>query len=390
MNILFYNINFVDPTAGGTERVTYSVACALKKLYGHRIFSLYTTGSPCNELFDAYLYCSTCNSTKILSFITRYHIDVIIVQGVYTAVKKIRLLMPNNPCRIIYVHHFEPGWEVEFCTIQDYLSEFKMAGLGNKLKAGVRLAFYPYFRLRYMSELHIGYKSAYEYSDATVLLCKKFIEAYQRFANISDSSRFHIIPNMLSFDDFYPIADLKNKQKKVLIVSRMDENPKRISLALELWKTIKKSKISDGWILQIVGDGKDLGRYKRLVEAEDIPQVEFYGKQHPKTFYENASIFFMTSLSEAWGLTLTEAQQFGVVPVAFDTYASLRDIITDGVNGYVVKEGDHALYVQRVLDMMQQETLRMQLAANAIRDSHRYDSETVGYMWDALLKNLKR
>ena len=30
----------------------------------------------------------------------------------------------------------------------------------------------------------------------------------------------------------------------------------------------------------------------------------------------------------------------GVVPIAFDTYASLREIITDGENGVIINESD--------------------------------------------------
>ena len=66
----------------------------------------------------------------------------------------------------------------------------------------------------------------------------------------------------------------------------------------------------------------------------------------------------MTSRSEAWGLTLTEAQQMGVVPIAFDTYASLRDIITDGVDGEIIAEGDVDGYVRCVLNLMQDDVTR--------------------------------
>lgn len=35
----------------------------------------------------------------------------------------------------------------------------------------------------------------------------------------------------------------------------------------------------------------------------------------------------MTSQIESWGLVITEAQQFGVVPIAYDSYPTIHEII---------------------------------------------------------------
>ena len=78
---------------------------------------------------------------------------------------------------------------------------------------------------------------------------------------------------------------------------------------------------------------------KRLImirAQHGLKRVRFEGRQNPKRYYEEASIFMLTSSFEGWGLTLTEAQQFGCVPLAFYSYASLPDIITDGKNGFMI------------------------------------------------------
>ena len=48
------------------------------------------------------------------------------------------------------------------------------------------------------------------------------------------------------------------------------------------------------------------------------------GQKNPEPYYNEASIFMMTSSFEGWGLTLTEAQQYGCVPLAFHSFASLN------------------------------------------------------------------
>ena len=93
----------------------------------------------------------------------------------------------------------------------------------------------------------------------------------------------------------------------------------------------------------------------------------------------------MTSRSESWGLTLTEAQQMGVVPVTFDTYASLNEIIKNGVDGVVVNEGDVEGYVNRLKELMSNTNLRNMMARKAISTSQRFSSKSIAKKWWDLL-----
>ena len=96
----------------------------------------------------------------------------------------------------------------------------------------------------------------------------------------------------------------------------------------------------------------------------------------------------MTSQSEGWGLTLTEAQQNGCVPLAFDTYASLHEIITDGYNGYIIPKDDLKGYVEQLKEIMRDDSLRKQLALTAINSSHRFEQNRIIEQWYNLLQNV--
>ena len=185
-----------------------------------------------------------------------------------------------------------------------------------------------------------------------------------------------------------PVDEIKEKLPVVLIVSRIEEVHKRLSLALKIWAKVKSHPESKGWKLRIVGTGKDMPMYQRMIAHDGIPDISFEGHQAPLPYYKEASIFMMTSRSESWGLTLTEAQQMGVVPVAFDTYASLREIITDGEDGAVIEEGDVDGYVSRMLDLMQDEAKRQRMAKLAIVSSQRFSQERIAGMWWKLLSEM--
>ena len=217
-----------------------------------------------------------------------------------------------------------------------------------------------------------------------MLLCHNFIKSYGEFAGVHDHSKYTVIPNALSFD-VTPSFDELSKQKEVLIVARFDEPSKRLSLALRIWARVKQDSVAKDWALQIVGDGNDRKLYERIIHNEHIPDVFLEGRQDPIPYYKKASIFMMTSRSESWGLTLTEAQQMGVVPIAFDTYASLRDIITDNENGVVIEEGDIDSYVNRMKTLMSDKKLLERMAKQAITSSERFSQERIAEMWWKLL-----
>ena len=176
-------------------------------------------------------------------------------------------------------------------------------------------------------------------------------------------------------------AKYNEKKKEVLIVSRLEEEPKRISLALKIWKEIETDHTLSEWKLKIVGHGKMESWYKSLVIHYGLQRVFFEGTKNPETYYNEASIFMMTSSFEGWGLTLTEAQQYGCVPLAFHSFASLTDIITDKVNGFAIPNDDISLYIKQMKLLMTDEKLRKSMSANAIESSKQFSIEIIIKKW---------
>jgi glycosyltransferase involved in cell wall biosynthesis len=223
-----------------------------------------------------------------------------------------------------------------------------------------------------------------------VLLSEAFINEYFNYAELNDKSKFVVIPNALSYDDFLLLNKLYEKKKQVLVVSRLEEAQKRISLVIKAWDTIMRNeeneRMRNEWSLKIVGTGDSEKDYKRLAQELNIHNIEFCGRQQPKTYYEDSSIFLMTSSYEGWGLTLTEAQQFGCVPIAFDSYSSIHDIITDGKNGLLIKDNDLNLFVRKMKKLMTSESLRIKMAQNAIRSSEQFALHKIINLWENLLK----
>lgn len=386
MNILYHTYGKVHSTKGGTERATITVAMALTRLYGIRCFSIYEApaDTPKEECFVKEFHWTPQkelekNAQVLRSIIVENRIDCVIIQGAFIHVPRFRAAVENITCKIIFAHHFEPRWELVFGRF-DKIIKHQPKSMADFCRWVKSIVMYPLMALQKERRLSAAYREAYECADRVVLLCRSFIKPYGEFARIHDTSKYVIIPNGLSFD-FTPCSDKLTKRKVALIVSRLDEPPKRLSLALRIWARVKQDTVAEGWTLRIVGHGNDLKLYEHIIRNEHIPDVSLEGRQDPVPYYKEASIFLMTSRSESWGLTLTEAQQMGVVPIAFDTYASLREIITDGENGVVIMEGDVDGFVHHMLELMQNEELRQRIAWQAIISSQRFSQERIAKMW---------
>lgn len=144
----------------------------------------------------------------------------------------------------------------------------------------------------------------------------------------------------------------------------------------------------DGWNLKILGKGEDLDYYKWLMKKWRVSDVSFEGQQDPISYYKEASIFMMTSSCEGLPMTILEARQCGCVPIVFDTFSSLPDIVTDEEDGFVVEEGNEQQYVTRLTELMNNESLRRRMLENAQHSCQPFSPQTVTAQWDTLFKEL--
>ena len=137
-----------------------------------------------------------------------------------------------------------------------------------------------------------------------------------------------------------------------------------------------------------------LARIRVVLERRGVSVVQLDGSTRNREevverFRSGEAQVFLISLKAGGsGLTLTEAQQFGAVPVAFDSYASLREIITDGENGRYVPFADVSAYAKAVLELMEDAGMRQEMALYAIESSKRFSWGAIAEKWQALLEEL--
>jgi glycosyltransferase involved in cell wall biosynthesis len=245
-----------------------------------------------------------------------------------------------------------------------------------------RTKFFPRFFVKFIKKCKDlrAVNFAYDNSDFLVLLSEKFLEHYKKLQLKKDLSKLRVIANPLSMD--IEKIDFGKKRKTILFVGRISEFQKRLSLIIEVWKIILNTNKYNDWNLKIVGDGEDLDTIKEM--AKKLDRIYFEGRQESESYFEEASIFIMTSAFEGFPMTLVESLERGCVPIAMDSFLSLSDVIENGKNGFIIPNGDINAMAEKIQILMTDESLRKEMALNGLQSVKKFDVKIIAKEWEKL------
>lgn len=191
------------------------------------------------------------------------------------------------------------------------------------------------------------------------------------------------IPNSLPF---LSVEKSSCQGHCVMAVGRLAP-PKGFDILLRVWRNIERQKPE--WHLHIYGDGEERLSLERYIVENKLRNVHLEGSvSNLKSIYKDASFLVVSSRSEGFSMVVLEAIECGLPVVTFDCPYGPGDILTDGVDGFVVELGDLDAYEKRILQMMEQDELRKQMGVAAAIKAKKYTKEKVMQMWQDLYANL--
>ena len=313
-------------------------------------------------------------------------IDIIIVPEAIKLANILYEAKKGSKAKIISALHTKPGYE----RLRLYVNVFEDLVYGKgwmrRIKAIVKLILYPVFYYRTRNSVVQKMRIAYDISDKLVLLSECYIPSFIKYYKLKDGGKkLTAIPNGLSFGNvFIKNEDLIKKQNVCLVVGRLDERSKRLSLLLKIWKSIEHVK--NDWTLVIVGSGPSEAYYKDLVKYYNLKRVKFEGHQEPLNYYRNSKVFFMTSAFEGQPMTLLEAMPMGCVPVVVSSFEALNEIVEDFHNGLTAN--NEREFIEKALLLMTDNVLWNKMAINGIQSSKRFERTKTYEMYYSLMKEM--
>lgn len=222
---------------------------------------------------------------------------------------------------------------------------------------------------------------------------EKLVRQFDRFVVLTEEDRgywgdlcnMQVIPNARTYT-FEKPATLTNKV--VMAVGRYDYQ-KGFDRLIDAW-AIVCSKFVD-WKLEIIGDGNLRSDMLKQIASKGLNE-QIILKRIPanemKEAYMNASIFVLSSRYEGLPMVLLEAQAAGLPIVSFACKCGPKDVVKDGIDGYLVEEGDVNALASRLISLMDDEITRKKMGSVAFSSSDKYAEERIMTQWTDLFDNL--
>lgn len=203
------------------------------------------------------------------------------------------------------------------------------------------------------------------------------LDRYDRVITLTRGQQQDMLEQHLSTENLTVISNLvrdlsgsawRNRDKtQGLMLARLVDD-KRIDHVIRAVSAACESE--PGLRVDIYGDGGMQSELAELIgtnNAEDHVALRGFDS-NAKNRFRNASFSLLTSKQEGQGLVLLESMSAGCIPIAYDIKYGPADIITDGVDGFLVPDGDIDALANAIVKVatMDKTTLRT-MRRNAIK-----------------------
>lgn len=253
--------------------------------------------------------------------------------------------------------------------------------LKDKSRKIVEIHFSKYYRL------HRNRKGIYRLIDKYLTReDQKQAKKFDSFVCLTEEDKSHwkglqnieVINNFIEARTVEP-AHLENKS--AIAVGRLTFQ-KGFDRLIDSWKLVH-DKYPD-WELNIFGDGPLKNKLQEQIRQAGLKDVIHIHQPIPdihKKYLEN-SFLLLTSHYEGLPMVMLEAMEAGLPLVSFNFKCGPKDIIDDGVNGFIIKDGDIHGMANAICRLIESPALRKQLGENAFEKAKDFLPEKIMPKWE--------
>lgn len=374
------------PGIGGVETVSYILKKELLK-NGYFVWSLYFIPKAVPAINDIQFpqmhdICSKENKKQLIKTIEEKNIGYLLLQGtpkegfleLCIDVKK------ATGTKFIYTYHFNP-----LMCLKEF-DDFKEKSL-HECYFIVRPLYNLYLESKRSSFIRKSINKFKDYDikniDAFVSVNKEHTAFFQTLYPKDFKSRFHTIMNPIVLEDYED--NTVEKENIILFVGRLTFQ-KRLDRLLRIWKELQY--IFNDWRVIVVGDGNYASEYKRITTELKLQNIQYVGQQPSENYFKKSKIVCMMSSHEAFGMVLVEAQKYGCVPIAYNSFETAPEIIQDGYNGILIEPFKQKEYTKALSKLITDKDYLEELKSNGRSYIEKFNAKTIIKEWIKLLDSL--
>lgn len=195
------------------------------------------------------------------------------------------------------------------------------------------------------------------------------------------------IPN--SIDYFPPRLSNKNKMN-IISIGRLSQEKGYLDL-IDVFYLIHQ--LNSCIHLNIIGDGPEKNKIIEKIEkynlSNNVTLHGFQNKCYINKILEQSSIYLMCSHTESFGIVLLEAAAFGIPSIAFESAEGSRELIKNGLNGYLIKDRNKQEMANKVIDLLNNNNKLLVMGNNALKNCEKFNIENVKKEWRKIFDETK-
>lgn len=217
-------------------------------------------------------------------------------------------------------------------------------------------------------------RATYYFADKVILLTR-----YDKNIISATNDKYIVIENSSPFS----ISNNVNESAtRIIAVGRLTYQ-KGYDRLLNIWAEFCKQNPDFLYPLEIYGNGElKESLIHKTHELRISERVIFHESvQNIGDVYRSAYCLLMTSRFEGLPMVLIESKSFGVPAISFNCRTGPDELINNEVDGYLVKDGDEAEFLNKMNLLLKNCALRNALAANSLLSARNYSSEKISSMW---------
>ena len=234
----------------------------------------------------------------------------------------------------------------------------------------------------YTDELRAQIRAVYPRLDLVSTLTQGDERAYRRW--LRGSTRVECMPN--------GVPDVGGRRAaldaKVVVAAGRVTPQKGFDRLLPAWAEAVREH--PDWELRIFGDGPATKKLRRQIAdlgiGDSAKLMGFTPRLHEEL--SRASLYVMSSRREGFPMVLLEAMAVGLPVVSFDCPTGPRDVVREGVDGHVVRNGDAHALAEAMTGLMGDEGRRRAFGAAAVEGARRFELGSIVGRWEDLLVEL--
>lgn len=203
--------------------------------------------------------------------------------------------------------------------------------------------------------------------------------------------KFALLPNAVDPISDAPISTAR-EPATILTVTRLAVGDREKNVDQMIRAVAKLKGQRPGLRYEIIGDGvlrPELEALAKSLGVSDI--VTFFGHvsvAELRAAYARAKVFVMPSSKEGFGIVYLEAWQRGL-PVICSSEGAAKEVVTDGVDGFVVDPADVSMLADRLNLLLTQPDRAAAMGENGRRKvNEKYLNSTFRSNLDAILDEL--